>query len=210
MSTYGKLYVRVGPMFSGKSTWLRDSLTQYSDIISSDPNKNCRILIINHSYDIRSGKKSISNHSSQFVMVSGKIDIICSLQLADVNVSDYDIIGIDEANLFTDLVETTKILLSKGKFVYVAGLDADYMNEPFGDIAKLLPLATEFKKMCAICTDCIDQMKKNNILITPDLLPLAAHTFRLVDSTARILIGGAKEYTSLCTHHYYLRQVKQN
>src|SRR5579871_3003904 len=66
----GTLYIRVGPMFSGKTTWLNGELTQLAD-------KGFSVLKISHSDDIRTnvinGDDCGSTHNSSYKFLSEKI-----------------------------------------------------------------------------------------------------------------------------------------
>jgi len=62
-----------------------------------------------------------------------------------------DIISINEAHFFPDLIPFIKSALSQNKKIYVYGLDGDYKQEPFGQMLELLPMADEYVKLYAVC-----------------------------------------------------------
>ena len=62
-----------------------------------------------------------------------------------------DVISINEAQFFPDLIPFIKSALKQNKKIYVYGLDGDYKQEPFGQMLELLPLADEYIKLYAIC-----------------------------------------------------------
>ena len=80
----GTLYIRVGPMFSGKTTWLNGELTQLAD-------KNFSVLKIIHSSDTRndvsSNDYSGSTHNSSYKFLTPKITIIRDNNLSNIDVS---------------------------------------------------------------------------------------------------------------------------
>ena len=41
-----------------------------------------------------------------------------------------------------------------GKIVIIAALDATFERKPFGNIAKILPLAEKVEKLSAVCVFC--------------------------------------------------------
>lgn len=64
------------------------------------------------------------------------------------------VVLIDEAHMFTDVVDGAKQILTQQRDVYVYALDGDRFQRPFGTICNLLPLAVEVTKLTAICTRC--------------------------------------------------------
>lgn len=172
------LYVYVGPMFSGKSKTELTDLSEYS--IAGK-----RVLRVTHEKDTREyASHSTVGWSSDDSIVNMKAEF-----LANVDVDEYDVIGVDEGQFFTDLVsEVTEWVEIKGKIVIVAGLDADYKRKKFGKIADLLPLSTEFVKRTAVCVGC---SKNGNIKRAP-------HTGRIIPDTKLEVIGGKDKYVALC------------
>ncbi len=68
---------------------------------------------------------------------------------------DVDVVGIDEAQFFDDqVVMVCEQLALKGIRVIVAGLDMDYLGNPFGPMPKLLAIADYITKLHAICMQC--------------------------------------------------------
>lgn len=97
------LEIVYGCMFAGKSTELIARLTRRADF-----GKKC--LYINHSKDIRLSESTdgiVSTHNSGFQKLSKKITGIkvSHINDIDINVDEYDDIGIDEFQFFHDKVE---------------------------------------------------------------------------------------------------------
>jgi thymidine kinase len=66
-----------------------------------------------------------------------------------------DVIGIDEAQFFTEeIVDVCKTLAQNNKRVVVAGLDTDYRGNPFGPMPQLMCEADYLDKFRAICVQC--------------------------------------------------------
>ena len=60
----------------------------------------------------------------------------------------YNVIGIDEAQFFSNLlVDTCNKLANKGKRVIVAGLDMDFRGKPFGPMPNLMATAEFVSKL---------------------------------------------------------------
>lgn len=183
------LHIYTGPMFSGKTTQLLLKLSEYSDITKDNP------LLINSSLDTRQKDKIISSHSSQYQQVSSHIDILYTNKLADVDVTNYRVIGVDEAQFFPDLYETICLWVNTyDKTVFCSGLSVDANCNLFGCIYKLLTICDSFNFLSAKCIQC---HKDNNILNN------ATFTAKINNNISPIDIGGDDKYMSLCRTHYY-------
>jgi len=195
----GTLYIRVGPMFSGKTTWLNGELTQLAD-------KRFSVLKITHSDDIRNDVETCDNsgstHNSSYRSLSTKITCIRASELKDINVSKFHVIGIDEAQFFPDLLEVVEDWVeNKGKHVRVAGLDGDAFKRKFGQTLDLIPICDEVIKLTASCKYCLDELEKakfhGNILSIE-----GPFTKRLVSSLEQKIVGGADTYVPVCRFHH--------
>lgn len=76
--------------------------------------------------------------------------------LTDLGTSwqDFDVIAVDEAQLFGDLCSWCDAVANYGKVVLVAALDGDYTQEPYGAVCDLVPLAETVMKLSAVCFSC--------------------------------------------------------
>lgn len=195
------LEVVTGPMFSGKSTELNRKITRLVDVLNTDA------LIINHSSDTRDTLNGISSHSSSYKGLSDKVDIIFSTRLKDVDVTDYHIIGVDEANFFDHLYEDINRWVENGKHIVVVGLDSDFRGKKFGNIADLLPISDTFVKKSAICYKCLKDVEAKNKLVTPNDLVDAPFTEKLSNTDVVTPdIGGSDKYIPVCRkHHSFLK-----
>lgn len=98
--------------------------------------------------------------------------------------SNVDVIGIDEAQFFDpELVYVCVKLAAKGIRVIVAGLDMDYLGQPFGPMPHLLAVAENITKVQAVCVKCGNP---------------ASHSFRKIESEAKIMIGEKEIYEPRC------------
>jgi thymidine kinase len=190
------LTIFFGPMFSGKTTKLLEELTRFVDV--SD--KPC--LLINHSFDNREfGVGDVSSHNSSFKGVSHKITTLKNSHLRDVDVSEYDIIGIDEAQFFEDLYEIVKVWVSKEKNVVISGLISDAFMKPFGEMYKLIPCADKVVQVHSICKECLGEYTG---ILTPDILNSmkAPFTMRISGGNNQIEVGAADKYIPVCRKHF--------
>lgn len=98
--------------------------------------------------------------------------------------TDCDVVGIDEAQFFDNgLVAVCNQLASSGIRVIVAGLDMDYLGNPFGPIPGLLAIAEYVTKVHAICMRCGN---------------LANHSHRITEESSLVLLGETNNYEPLC------------
>jgi len=189
----GYLEITLAPMFGGKTSYLLRQLGQWVDL-------NWDVLYINHTLDDRT-EGTVSTHSSHSKL-SPHIKAIKTASLATVDVSRVRVIGIDEAQFYTDLVSVVTEWVEKlGKIVYIVGLDGDYKRRKFGSILDLIPMAENVHKLAAVCAECLKEINGS----TPVPLPTAAFTHRIPASEEQIVIGAGNLYQPLCRKHYLLK-----
>lgn len=197
----GTLYLRIGPMFSGKTTWLNGELTELVDT-------GFNVLKITHSDDIRDNVANCDNsgstHNSSYKSLTDKIIKIRANKLNDIDVSQYHVIGIDESQFFPDLLQTVEDWVeNKGKHVRVVGLDGDSFKKKFGQTLDLIPISDEVIKLNARCNICLDELKKVNFRGNI-LAVVGPFTKRLGNSTAQKEVGGSDKYIPVCRYHHSL------
>lgn len=186
----GNLKLYPGPMWSGKTSKLLSDLTLYADL-------GLNVLYINHKIDEReteSSSATVTTHNSSFKGLSPKIETIKCYRLSGVEVEKYDIIGIDEGQLYDDIFENViKWVNVLYKYVIVSYLDGDVFRNEFGHCHKLLPHADEYTKLNARCKKCLDDY---------NIIKNAPFTIRLSDEKDVIVIGGSDKYKPVCRYHY--------
>ena len=177
------LQITIGPVQSGKTTDLIQRL-MISHLMGR------KVLYINSILDTRS-KEFFSTHNLSIgdVPFKGvKLD-----KLSGYDVSEYDVIGVDESQFFEDLkVNVLEWVDSCGKMVLVCGLDGDYNRENFGQISELLSYCDSVTKLKAFCMSC----KKKGVS------GLGIFSKRLVENSSSVLIGGSDMYSPVCRRCY--------
>jgi thymidine kinase len=181
----------IGPMYSAKTTELIRRLTIYADL-------GLKVLYINSGLDDRDTKQgeffSTHNPTLQFTSLdAAKIASVKTQRLGDIfkNACLFDIIGIDEAQLFVDLKSFTLGLVERyNKKVIIAGLNGDFKREPFGDILNMIPFCDNITKLNPYCQLCSQKF--------PKVLKQAPFTKRLSSSLETIIIGGKGTYIPVC------------
>ena len=100
----------------------------------------------------------------------------------------YEIIGIDEAQFFSDqIIEVCNLLANQGIRVIIAGLDMDYSGKPFGPMPFLMAIAEQVTKVHATCDETGEP---------------ALYSYRKIENSETIMIGEKKEYMPLSRKAY--------
>eukprot|EP01116_Phalansterium_solitarium_P001907 TRINITY_DN11742_c0_g1_i1.p1 TRINITY_DN11742_c0_g1~~TRINITY_DN11742_c0_g1_i1.p1 ORF type:complete len:225 (-),score=79.29 TRINITY_DN11742_c0_g1_i1:227-901(-) len=174
----GQIQVIFGPMFSGKTTELMRRIRRYNHA-----NKTC--LIIKYRKDTRYvDDDSASTHDR----VTFKAKAADQLSEAVAAADGVDVVGVDEGQFFSDLIEHCERWASEGKIVIVAALDGTFQRKPFGNTLELVALAESVTKLQAVCHLCFRD---------------ASYSRRLGDETAIEVIGGAEKYVAVCRECYF-------
>ncbi len=178
----GSVELIIGCMFSNKTMTMISRLERYYYA-------KRRCIIIKHAIDtrydalIRNGG-IMCNNGIEYTT----IPVITVDRLSIVDISQYDAIGITEAQFFADLLIVDQ-WATHGKKVICDGLDADSNRENFGLIHTLIPKCEKVDKLNAVCMLCGDN---------------AAFTMRTGASGADIVdIGGADKYQPVCRRCFF-------
>ncbi len=174
----GWIEVIAGSMFSGKTEELIRRLKRV-DIAGQ------RAEIFKPAVDTRYHPEDIVSHDSSRVR-STPIDSPFNILLL---ASGVDVVGIDEAQFFNpEIVEVAEKLALNGVRVIVAGLDMDYMGNPFGPMPALMSRAEYVTKLHAICVKCGD---------------IANYSYRIPKIDDQVLLGEKNIYEPRCRHCFY-------
>ena len=181
----GSVEVITGSMFSGKTEELIRRLrrAQFAGL---------RVEIFKPSLDNRYSETRVVSHDEKSI-VSTPVDHASSILLL---AGDVNVVGIDEAQFFDNaLVEVCNRLADKGIRVVVAGLDMDFMGNPFGPMPALLAIAEYVTKVHAICMRCGN---------------LAQYSYRKSDEDQVVVLGEKDKYEPLCRECFNNAQKKEN
>jgi len=180
----GWIEVICGSMFSGKTEELIRRL------------KRARIArqkveIFKPGIDTRYDEQNVVSHDENYIP-STPVQSASQILLMT---NDVNVVGIDEAQFFDNELPTVcNTLASNGIRVIVAGLDMDYLGNPFGPMPALMAIAEDVTKVHAICMQCGD---------------LAQYTYRMIKDDHLVVLGEAESYEPLC-RKCYLEKMKQN
>lgn len=144
----GSVEVICGPMFSGKTEELIRRLVRAR--IARQ-----QIMVFKPKIDNRYDASRIVSHSRRSIFAVP----VSSIQEIEDGLSKktfkIDVVGLDEAQFFQKSIKkTVEQIAQKNIRVIVAGLDQDYLGEPFGPMPELLAIADQVTKQCAVCVVC--------------------------------------------------------
>ena len=178
------LEIILGPMFSGKSSYLLSSIRRYKEI-------GWPVFVITSSLDKRySNDPKIVNHNRE----SSNADIAVN-NLYDIpsEILNSKVIIIEEGQFYKDLVPyVIELVETYEKHVIVAGLDGDASRKPFGSLLDLIPYADSIVKLKALCKKCA----------TEGLVKDALFTSKKIHDNSIIDVGSSDKYEALCRTHY--------
>lgn len=186
----GELIVITGPVMAGKTTETLKQLFREASI-------GMKCLYVNHKNDDRS-TSGFSTHNPLYkekLSELSNVTLISVDSLSDIiDIPMYDVIAIDEMQFFNEAdVKYILFLVDMyGKKVIVSGITLDFERNPFDVIMKLSSQADEVILLSALCKECS----------TPQRRSKALFSYRISDSSERILIGGKEDYIPLCRSCY--------
>lgn len=170
----GSIEVICGSMFSGKT----EELIRRINRVKIAKRK---IMIFKPTIDSRYSKHDIVSHSHS---AAEAIPVQNSRLILSWIEPDTEVVAIDEAQFFDEnIIDVVMELVATGKRVICAGLDMDYLGQPFGFMPQLMALADDVYKCRAICVKCGH---------------LANFSYRIASSDERVLIGEKQDYMPLC------------
>jgi thymidine kinase len=201
-----RLELIVGPMFSGKTERLLVKLAraQYA---------KKRILVIKPAIDTRTdtfiASRGIMEDGTTATTGSFEAILIYDHEQlrSTLHTNEFDVLAVDEAQFFPNDGDSKdglgwfgseiRNLLQERKndslHIYVAGLDRDFAEDPFGSISGLLALADSVEKLSAVCMQCgADDARLSQRIFQSDTLK----------DTQQISIGDIREYQARCRACY--------
>lgn len=211
----GSVEVVCGPMFSGKTEELIRRLRR-AEIAGQ------KVLVVKPTIDDRYDASDVVSHSSLRIQALPVINSsairdelqrrdeqrqaqrdTCTLDAEATNNADstsnegaywgIDVLGIDEAQFFDDgIVEVARDMADRGIRVIVAGLDQDYLGNPFGPMPALMAIADDVYKQHAVCMVCG----------SPAGLSQRVRPHAAALNTDTVVVGGNDTYESRCRRCY--------
>ena len=184
------LQIILGSMFSGKSTELIRRLNILAEM-------DLRVIYLNHNLDSR-GKGVFSTHNPTINSI-GKIQAQKISSFNGIDLKEFDVIGIDEAQFIPKLyVNVRKLVDEDKKQVIVAGLDGDFNRDKFGEILDLIPICDSVVKLTPFCKSCWQKERK---------VIKALFSKRLTKETDVVQVGAADIYTPSCRVCFFEKEL---
>jgi len=167
----GKIRLITGPMFSGKTTAL------ISDLERAKFAKKKVVLIRPNTDD-----RKFLTHSG----IRPPIDEVFLDEIAQLpNHLEYDVVGVDEGQFFTNLAHDVNFLANNGVKVIISALNGTSEREPFENIQDLIPYVEEIEKKNAVCAECGSEYATYSY-------------YKAGEKKDKIKTGGASDYDALC------------
>jgi thymidine kinase len=177
----GYLELIIGPMYAGKSTELIRIINRYKCL-----NKN--IIIVNHILNNRYDSSGLTTHNRERVDNCIIVDKLNDID--DEIINNTHVIIIEELQFFQDAYNSVINWCDiKHKTVIAAGLDGDFLKNPFGDVLRLIPHAEKVTKLSALCKKCGNGT-------------LAHFTKRITNDSQTTLVGSNNVYEAVCRKHF--------
>ncbi len=178
----GWIEVICGSMFSGKTEELLRRLRR-AQFAGQE------ILICKPTVDNRFGTDQVVSHDDRGMP---SLSIGHSRHIKSV-AENAQVIGIDEAQFFDlELPSIVQELALSGKRIVIAGLDMDYLGNPFGPMPALLAVSEYITKVHAICPHCGN---------------LATHSYRISEKNEQFLLGANESYEPRCRLCYNMGNI---
>jgi len=173
-----RIEIVLGCMFSGKSSEMIRRVSRYEAI-----GKKC--FILNSMLDVRT--PGVSTHSGQSVTARHACDLSGIVTCPEFVAAD--VVAVDEAQFFDDLVDFCHECEKHDKILILAGLDGDSDRKPFGKLLDCIPLCDEVVKLTAM-----DMVSRDG---TP-----AIFSKRISQSTSVIDVGGSDKYMAVSRKNF--------
>ena len=178
----GWIEVICGSMFSGKTEELIRRIKRAKIA-------HQKSIIFKPKSDTRYDEDHVVSHDENAIL---SVPIDHSSKIFEL-LEDASVVGIDEAQFFDmDLVKVCEKLALQGRRVVIAGLDMDYLGNPFGPIPNLLAIAEYITKVHAICPHCGN---------------LATHSYRLSTEKEQVVLGEKDKYEPRCRICYTMGNI---
>ena len=181
---FGWIEVICGSMFSGKTEELIRRIKRAKIA-------NQKIKIFKPKVDSRS-KNFIESHDDsrlESIEVGNSTEILNQFKGCDV-------VAIDEAQFFDkEIIDVCNKMANDGVRVVIAGLDMDYLGNPFGPMPNLMAVAEYVTKVHAICK------QSGN---------LANYSYRKNRKKDIVVIGEKDKYEPLSRAMFYKKMKKNN
>lgn len=175
----GALILVIGPMFSGKTSFLHHMFDKYTR-----SGRDC--VMVTHQSDVRYDE---SGDETTYSRTHNKNKIPCVRTLNDPSIDNHDVVLVDEVQFFENGDVAVDKLAMSGKIVICGGLSGDFKRQPFPVVSSLIAKADEIIHLKAICYQ------------TGKEAPFSQKT-KVTENDSQIEIGGAELYQPVSRQAY--------
>ena len=180
---FGWIEVICGSMFSGKTEELIRRVKRAKIA-------NQKVKIFKPIVDSRS-KNYIESHDDNKLE---SIEVKSSSEILN-NIENCDVVAIDEAQFFNnEIVDVCNQIANNGIRVIIAGLDMDYLGNPFGPMPNLMAISEYVTKVHAVCK------KSGNV---------ANYSYRKNKKKDIVVIGEKDKYEPLSRSVFFKKMKKK-
>lgn len=169
-----KLHLIIGPMFSGKTSYIINKFN-HNDSIAIKP-----------SLDNRYSSNKITSHNNK------SISCLSVKKLLNINkklhLTNYKNIIIDEGQFFDDIQEFIETMENDDIVIYISALNGDFNRKPFKSITNLYSRADKIifqQGKCSYCSQPSSFSLKTNL-----------------NNFCQIDVGGSDKYQPVCGNCY--------
>ena len=192
MKVNPRFEVFTGPMFGGKTTRLLSALERYQY-----QNKN--VILFKPKLDTRYSKNSVVTHSgikwknsksksfNRVIRIDSSEELFRYFQAFNSEY-DIDVVAVDEVFMIENSAKVLIDIYKMGKTILVSSLQLSSSGEPYEEMLKILPWATNVQTCPAVCSHCGED---------------AFFTRKIGGGDERIIeVGGSELYQPRCFSHY--------
>jgi thymidine kinase len=171
----GQIEVICGSMFSGKTEELIRRLRRAR--IARQ-----RVQVFKPALDARWDAEAVVTHAQDRFEAVRVTDSAALLRAVEERT---EVVGVDEVQFFdAGIVAVLDRIASSGRRVIVAGLDQDYLGQPFEPMPQIMAIAEYVTKTLAVCVRCGAPANRSQRLLAMD--------------AGRVLVGAAEAYEPRC------------
>ncbi len=188
-SHLGCVEVICGSMFSGKTEELIRRLHRAR--IARQ-----KIQCFKPQIDTRYSAEHIASHDATRILSH---PVERASQIMELVEDNTRVVGIDEGQFFDDSIVTVcQKLANRGIRVIVAGLDMDYLGNPFEPMPKLLAIAEYVTKLSAVCVVCGGPASRTQKHVSVEVPALTATANENPDAKSPVQVGSTELYEARC------------
>ncbi len=170
----GYVHTIMGPMFSGKTSFLLHELERFAragrKVVLFTADSRADNPVVHSQRPLYKGISVVKSRDADRIWAESRA---------------FDVVGVDEVQFYEPaVVQVLSRLALEGRIVLASGLDQDFRAEPFMTTLRLVTESEKLTRLTSVCQNCGSL--------------LAIRNYRKVDSDERILEGADEVYEARC------------